>query len=303
MDPDFELRLWPHDYNPVYETYNRIFDCRGHGWANLQSVHLNLPFADDEEFGRLHAAIRLLLPILPALAASSPVVERRLSGWQDTRMEVYRTNSQRIPSITAQVVPEPVFTRAEYERRIFQRMYADIAPHDPDKILQHEFLNSRGAIARFDRNTIEIRVLDVQEYPLADVAICAAAAAVLQALTEERWTSVAEQQSLETEPLAAIFLQTIRDAEQAMIDDRRYLAQFGYTESTATARDLWRHIVDTVMPPSEPWSTPLETILVQGPLSRRICHALGASALTPVRLQEVYAELANCLAQGRVFNP
>jgi len=178
MNPDQELRLWPHDYNPVYESYNRIFDCRGHGWANLQSVHLNLPFADDEEFGRLHAAIRLLLPILPALAASSPVVERRLSGLLDTRMETYRSNSQRIPSITGAVIPEPVFTRKDYQQRILERMYADIAPHDPAGILQHEWLNSRGAITRFDRNTIEIRVLDVQECPLADVAICAAAAAV-----------------------------------------------------------------------------------------------------------------------------
>ena len=41
-------------------TFDRIFDCRGHGWSNLQSMHINLPFADDDEFGRLHAAIRVL---------------------------------------------------------------------------------------------------------------------------------------------------------------------------------------------------------------------------------------------------
>jgi gamma-glutamyl:cysteine ligase YbdK (ATP-grasp superfamily) len=301
MDPHRELRLWPHDYNPVYEAYNRIFDCRGHGWANLQSVHLNLPFAGDEEFGRLHAAIRLLLPILPALAASSPVAERAITGWQDTRMEVYRGNSARIPSITGQVAPEPVFTRGDYERLIFQRMYADIAPHDPEKILQHEWLNSRGAIARFDRGAIEIRVLDVQECPAADVAICAAVAAVLKALTDQRWTSVAEQQSLAVDPLAAIFLATIRDAEQAPIDDRRYLAQFGYPHAAATAGELWRHILDRVMSPSEPWSTPLETILRGGPLSRRIVKALGNAELDSSRLEEVYRELCDCLAEGRMF--
>ena len=48
----------------------------------------------------------------------------------------------------------------------------DIAPLDPDGTLQHEWLNSRGAIARFDRNAIEIRVLDIQECPVADLAIC-----------------------------------------------------------------------------------------------------------------------------------
>jgi len=55
MDPDRELRLWPHDNSPIYAAFDRIFNCSGHGWANLQSVHLNLPFADDDEFGRLHA--------------------------------------------------------------------------------------------------------------------------------------------------------------------------------------------------------------------------------------------------------
>ncbi len=45
MDPLTETKLWPHDSNDVYEVYNKIFDCRGHGWSNLQSSHLNLPLA------------------------------------------------------------------------------------------------------------------------------------------------------------------------------------------------------------------------------------------------------------------
>lgn len=66
MHPDRETRLWPHENNEIYRAYDRIFGCRGHGWGNLQSTHINLPFANDEEFGRLYAAIRLLLPLLPA---------------------------------------------------------------------------------------------------------------------------------------------------------------------------------------------------------------------------------------------
>jgi gamma-glutamyl:cysteine ligase YbdK (ATP-grasp superfamily) len=84
MDPHTEFELWPHEHSSIYAAYNRIFDCHGHGWANLQSMHINLPFADDAEFGRLHAAIRLLLPILPALAASSPIVEGQKTEWLDT---------------------------------------------------------------------------------------------------------------------------------------------------------------------------------------------------------------------------
>ena len=44
MDPAREMVLWPHEYHEVYQTYHRIFDCAKHGWINLQSIHLNLPF-------------------------------------------------------------------------------------------------------------------------------------------------------------------------------------------------------------------------------------------------------------------
>lgn len=275
MDPDRELKLWPHDYNPIYQAYNRIFDCRGHGWANLQSVHLNLPFADDDQFGRLHAAIRILLPLLPALAASSPVVAGALTGYADNRMRFYRHNSQRVPSLTGQVVPEAVFTRADYEQHIFQVMYRDIAPFDTDKILCHEWLNSRGAIARFDRNAIEIRVLDVQETPAADIAICEAIVSVLKLMVSQRWTSYAEQQQVATEPLAQLLDATIRQAERAEVESPLILRQFGLENTQQTAQSLWQILIDQVADQITN-TEPLRRILEQGPLARRIERALLA---------------------------
>ncbi len=306
MDPHQELRLWPHQYNTVYEAYNRIFDCRGHGWANLQSVHLNLPFADDMEFGQLHAAIRLLLPIMPALAASSPIIDRKLTGLQDTRLDVYRTNSSRLPSVTGHVVPEAAYTRYDYQRSILQPMYDDIAALDPDGTLQHEWLNSRGAIARFDRNTIEIRVLDIQECPLADLAICHAVSHVLQALASQRWSSTIEQQEVATNQLAEIMLEAIESADQARISDPCYLRQFGFSGPACTAHELWQHVVDQVLfsstsvaaqPPR--WHDALRTILERGPLSRRITAALRGNL--DQHLESVYRELCQCLATGKMF--
>ncbi|HYE03301.1 MAG TPA: glutamate-cysteine ligase family protein, partial [Phycisphaerales bacterium] len=93
MDPARDMRLWPHDNAEIYAAFDRIFGCTGHGWSNLQSVHLNLPFRGDEEFGRLHAAVRLILPMLPALAASSPMMDGRVTGVADNRLAVYRTNA------------------------------------------------------------------------------------------------------------------------------------------------------------------------------------------------------------------
>lgn len=305
MDPHRELKLWPHQYNTVHEAYNRIFDCRGHGWANLQSVHLNLPFANDQEFGRLHAAIRLLLPIMPALAASSPVIERRLTGLQDTRLDVYRCNASRVPALTGQVVPEPAYTQAAYEQLILQKMYDDISPLDPQGILQHEWLNSRGAIARFDRNTIEVRVLDVQECPLADIAICRAIAAVLQSLANQQWTETGEQQTMATGPLAEILSATIENAEQAVLRDRLYLRQFGYPGAVCTAQELWRHLIEQTLraaatdQPAPVWQQPLQAILQHGTLARRITAAL-ADHLSQ-QLEPVYRELCACLATGRMF--
>src|SRR5688500_16439701 len=99
MDPLVETKIWPHENNEVYNIYNKIFDCRGHGWSNLQSTHLNLPFYDDEEFAKLHAAIRVVLPILPALCASSPILDGKLTGLLDTRLTYYKNNQAKIPSI------------------------------------------------------------------------------------------------------------------------------------------------------------------------------------------------------------
>ena len=44
-------------------------------------------------------------------------------------------------------------------------MYRAIDPLDTEGILQEEWLNSRAAIARFDRGAIEIRCMDTQECP------------------------------------------------------------------------------------------------------------------------------------------
>lgn len=307
MRPDREARLWPHEYSAVFERFDAIFDCTGHGWANLQSAHLNLPFADDAEFGKLHAAVRLVLPLLPALAASSPIAARRPTGQMDFRLAVYRNNAARIPSISGEVIPEAVFTEAAYRTDIFDRMYADIGPHDPEGILQHEWLNARGAIARFDRGTIEVRVVDVQECPQADLAIAALAAAVIQALSESHWCSVAAQQAYPSAPLVDLLTAAIRDADAAVIDDAAYLDLFDMPRrSPCTTRDVWEHLYTSVHANADAATRellrPVETILQHGPLARRILTALGGNE-SPEALKAVYGHLCDDLAEGRQFVP
>ncbi len=306
MDPFKEARRWPHEHSAIYDAFDRIFDSRGHGWANLQSLHLNLPFADDAEFARLHAAVRFALPILPAIAASSPLIAGRPTGFQDYRLEAYRRNAERIPSVTGHVIPEPIYTRRDYEEQILGRMYADIALHDPAGILRHEWLNARGAIARFDRNTIEVRVLDIQECASADLAIATTIIALAKALVNERWIGLAELEQWPVEPLETLFLASIADADAAVIRDRAYLRAFGYPgQPPCTARELWMWLRDALTPylevPERSLLGPLDVILAKGPLSRRILDALGDD-FSRRRLMDVFGQLCDCLAEDGMFH-
>jgi glutamate---cysteine ligase / carboxylate-amine ligase len=306
MEPTTDSRLWPHNYNEIYAAYDRIFGCKGHGWSNLQSVHLNLPFHGDQEFGALHAAVRLILPILPAIAASSPIADGRVTGRLDTRLDVYRQNQRKIPSLTGRVIPEPVFTRADYEGKLLAGLYRDLAPFDPSGTLHDEWVNSRGAIARFDRDAIEIRVLDIQETPAADLAVLELIVATLRALCRERWTSLAEQQAWPVEPLAEIFEAAIALGERTPIRNASYLRLFGFPGTTATALELWRYLRQTTLSRAHALDAEvndaLKLILDRGPLGRRILDAVGLEP-TRGRLHETYSELCHCLAEGELFVP
>jgi carboxylate-amine ligase len=301
MDPASETRLWPHEHADIYRTYDSIFNCRQHGWANLQSMHINLPFADDEEFARLHAAARLVLPLLPALAASSPLVEGRHRGWLDTRMAMYREHERRVPSLLGAIVPDSYASREDYEKHALAPMYRDIAPHDPQGVLRHEWINAHGLIARFDRHAIEIRVVDMQECPAADLAIAMATVGFIRKLYDSPPTSAEHQQAIPTALLASCLDATARDADAAVIDDPDYLRALGFPPGRPRARDLWKHAIADYDAATVPWLPTLDVLLREGPLARRILRALG-SEFSRNRVANVYRRLCDCLAQGELFH-
>lgn len=299
FDPFTETVLWQHDYNDVYELYNRIFDCRGHGWSNLQSVHLNLPFANDIEFGRLHTAIRMVLPIIPALSASSPILDGQPTGYMDARMEAYLHHQERLPQLMGSLIPEAVLTEEEYYREIFGPIGKALAPFDEKGIMDHQFANSRGAIARFDRGAIEIRVVDIQECPSADLAIAELIVEMLKALVDQRWVSHYLQRAWHQKDLLAIFEDVIRHACDAKLHNPDFLLMFGMEQEEATANELWRHIFNEVKDGiSKEGQTCLQYILDHGCLAKRILKRTG---LVPEKEQiiAVYKELAVCLQEDR----
>ncbi|OIQ96241.1 glutamate--cysteine ligase [mine drainage metagenome] len=300
MDPHTETHLWPGEHAAIYRAYDRIFGCRSHGWANLQSMHVNLPFADDGEFARLHAAVRLLLPILPALAASSPIADGGDSGFLDFRMEAYRSHVLKIPALIGAVIPDALASRLDHARAL-ATMYRDLAPFDSEGVLRHEWVNARGAIPRFDRHAVEIRVIDVQECPRADLAVAAATIASVRALYEGRWGTLEGQREIATDALAQILRACIHDAELTVIEDAAYLRLLGYPGGRCEARELWHHLIGT-MPGEERrhWGEALDLLLARGPLARRILRAVAADFRRD-NLRAVYGELCRCLEEGRMF--
>ena len=304
MDPMSETKIWPHENNEVYDIYNKIFDCRGHGWSNLQSTHLNLPFFDDEEFAKLHAAVRLILPLLPALCASSPILDGKLTGMLDTRLKYYKTNQAKIPSITGKVVPEAVFSKRNYLNTIYERIKSDIASYDPEHVLNPIWVNSRGAIPRFDRGSIEIRIMDIQECPAADVAILTLVIETIKSLVQEKFIDFDSQMRWRTDFLAQLLDKTSEKGQEVVIDDADYLRVFGFNGTRASAVELWSHIANRLVRNGNvavsTGRREIDVVFKEGTLAQRILKAL-AGDYSHENIIRVYRRLSDCLAQNKMF--
>jgi carboxylate-amine ligase len=265
-------------------------------------MHINLPFSNDEEFGKLHAAIRLLLPIIPGLTAASPVADLENKNYKDYRLEVYRHNQEKVPLIAGKVVPERAFTKEEYDEKIFKPLFASISSYDPEGLLQEEWLNSRGAIARFDRNAIEIRIIDIQECPAADIAIASVIIETLKLIANESYTLHQEQQQQDETQLSEIFLEVIQKGEDTVITNQAYLKQLGIEKDTIKVSEIWKILLERIPENNKPLFQPVRFILENGTLATRILKAVG-SDFSKAHIEKVYRGLIECLENNHSFVP
>ena len=299
MSPNIETKRWPHGNKAIYNQFDKIFDCKGHGWSNLQSMHVNLPFANDTEFFQLHSAIRLLLPLLPALAASSPILDSQYTGYKDARLYYYGINQAKIPAISGDIIPEFVHSIAEYHDTILAPMYDAIHPHDPEQILRNEWLNSRGAIPKFDYGAIEIRIVDSQECVNADIAIALAIVAILK-----KWLNHSHyflEHPCPLTPLKQLYQNNVRDGLETEINNKELFTQWQIAGSAKTTREVWHQLIEEVSTDLDSTSQQaLETILSQGNLSDRLLRAVG-NDYQHKTLVALYRQLGECLLENRQY--
>ena len=179
--------IWPHYHRKIYQEYSKIFNLNQHGWLNIQSFHLNLPYQKETDGVQMHNLLTNLSAYLPAITASSPIYEGKIGRDVDNRLQFYKINQIEIPSVTAEVIPEYADTINKYKRDVIGRYSEDLAKAGAGRILlSREWVNSRGVIFRFDRRALEVRVMDEQECVKSDVALSSFIRATLRGLMAQK---------------------------------------------------------------------------------------------------------------------
>lgn len=310
MHPWFDPRqgrLWTRSGLRVYTTYARLFDVRTHGWMNVHAAHLNLPLGRESDAVAMYTAAALLIPYLPALAPSSPVHDGRLQEAADGRLGWILQHQASIPESCGELVPEYVEGFADYRRRILAPMYRALDGHPDTRAVRHEFFNARGAILRFARRAMEVRVLDTQECVKMDVAVAVFVRSALRHLTAR--VAAGEVRLPPHEVLVEDFRACIRDGSRARVL-APHLDCARAADGSAAARDALRPLLagagEAVRRDEAEYLELAGEIVEAGSLAERIRSALEPAAGEPDAFtreaRRVYGELTECLEANRPWS-
>ena len=279
---------------------NDLFADAGRQWTS--SSRIELPFADEHEFGRLHTAIRMVLPLIPAISASSPFFSGKLSGGLSTRILRALDGTQPLSELTGAYIPEVALDQADYYRIVLEPIARALAERGLADAVDYQLANRRAAIPSFERSVITITVADTQECVSSDAAIAEMTITVINAMTDGRWVSNYLQRAWHETDLGSILKDVARQGGEAVIANRDYLLMFGMMRESATAAELWRHLYQQLRGElSEAARIRLAYILDHGCLAQRILRRTGDRP-SRERILEVYRELATCLRENAIFN-
>lgn len=280
----------------------RLTDPLAHAWTNDQAFRLDLRFETPSEFAKLHAAVRVLLPVLPALTAASPVLEGRDAGYQSARLQARLSAFDRAPALIGPFVPEAVFDQESHDREVLVPIARAAASSDRQQGLDPLALNARAATVDFERGVLTIHAVDGQESPSTNMAVAEFIIAVLKALVSGRWVSTYLQRAWSAEDLRAILLDTIRDGDSATLSSGDHLLMFGLMkQGEMPALKLWQHLfVELYSDLSDNARQHIGTILEHGTLATRLRNRIGSS-FEQDAIRTAYRGMAECFAADRAF--
>lgn len=307
LDPTQSVELWHEQQAEIFEKYDEIFNVRRHGCANIQSCRLLLPYYDDAEFSRLHNLIRLILPMIPALAAGSPIYESKVHSCADCRLKFYNTFHEKFPEIAADIIPETVFGVDYYENKFLQPIRQAVHCEDTKDVLPAEWLNARGVVPRFEKQFLEIRLIDTQESMFAN---CAVALLILETIkyiyqNQEIYENIVQ---FPTAILKQIYLDSVEQGENIVIRNHNYLLFFNIHAAQLSGKEFWQALIERTQisnqyPEYEPFFRLYQR---EGSLSSRLLKKFDLSkgeTISQVKLKKICKELARCLQTNDLLQP
>ncbi len=290
-----KVLVWSHRDRQIYAALRTIFNLNQHGWLNIQSFQLNLPFRNEQEAVRVYNVLANILPYLPAISASSPIYESKIGDCIDNRLHFYLLNQAEVPSITGDMIPEYVDTFEEYEKMTVQEYSHDLARvNAPKCLLNKEWLNSRGAVMRFDRKAIEIRMMDEQECIKSDVAL----SCFIRALLRGFWQRTEDFEYQQHHVLVKNLHSVIKDGLKAFVQHPQ-----GSTAKRVCGY-LYRIAYENASSEEKKYLGVVKQRIENGNLSDLILREVTKKALRndlDEAVFSVYSSLANCLENNKVY--
>jgi glutathione synthase/RimK-type ligase-like ATP-grasp enzyme/gamma-glutamyl:cysteine ligase YbdK (ATP-grasp superfamily) len=301
-----KARLWTRSCGRIYATYERLFPVRTHGWANVQACHVNLPLGRSEEHAALLNASALLVPYLPALAASSPMHDGELQSAVCNRMHHVLHHQDRLPASVGAMVPEYVTSLADYRKRVIRPMLAAARKLPGAGPIVSEFLNARAMVVKSWRSSIEVRCLDMQECVKMDVALAVLVRWALKDLTQA--LAKGRLALPPHERLVADLHATIQHGTRARVFADHLAPQAkrdaaGKVDVRFALEDLLARARKHVRRDEEAYLPLVESIVTRGNLSERIAatlepHVADDDGFTDAA-RRVYVELSDALTENR----
>ena len=297
MHPLLKLQdtaVWPHYHKKIYQQYGKIFNLNQHGWLNIQSFHLNLPYQKEADAIQIHNQLANLCAYLPAISASSPIYEGKEGPDIDNRLQFYKVNQKEVPTVTGDVIPEYVSSLSQYKLEVIGQYSQDLANAGADKtLLNREWVNSRGVIFRFDRCAIEVRVMDEQECVKSDVALACFVRAALRGLI------ASNVELLPHELLVKDFNAVIKDGLNAEVSNphgktARQVCQYYFNLALEHADEDEKKYLSLV-----------KKRIDEGSLSELIrANVLRRTEKTDFHqaIVDVYSTLINCLSNNEIYS-
>jgi gamma-glutamyl:cysteine ligase YbdK (ATP-grasp superfamily) len=269
---------------------------------NVQANHLSVPMGREGETVAMYNAAALLVPYLPALAASSPMYDGELQPDADGRLAWILKHQARIPESQGALVPEYLDSMSDYRRHVLGPMYAALDRLPDAGAIRHEFFNARGAVFKASSKRMEIRVLDTQECVRMDVAVSAFTRNALRFLTKRVLDGRVELPDHAT--LVEDFHACIRDGGAARVRAPHVPKLERDAEGRAPVRAVLRKLLEGACRGARKDETPyLELagrVIETGTLSERIRaelmpYAEADDETFTEAARVIYIELMDCL--------